>query len=307
MSATVFYNSANEFATCSNVFKVGGIPTDPTAVTLTITAPAGVVTVYNWPGGPNTLSHAGPGAFTQDVPCNSAVDGIWVYQWDGTGTASDTIKGTWTVGPSGLNQNYCTAEELKSRLRLAGTGDDFEIAWAVAAASRGIDRYCDRYFYRGPDTRTYVPDSLYQVCTGDIVSVATLATDPSGTAPQSGTFPVTWPAGSWQLLPYNPGDPGEPWPYTKIKAVGGLTFPWVTPRLLARLDRVQVTGTFGWPAVPAQVKQAALITAAELFRARDLPLGGELPGEGLAVAVISSSRVISGMLGPYQASPFLAA
>jgi hypothetical protein len=309
VSATVFYADSAEFATLQNVFSVSGTPTDPTAVTCTVTDPAGAATVHTYQGAaPADITKAGTGTYQLAVACT--LDGIWVYSWRGTGAASDVIRGTWTVGPSALNQNYCTAEELKSRLKLTGpTGDDFEIAWAVATASRGIDRYCDRYFYRGTDTRTYIPDSLYQVTTGDLVSVTTLATDPGGTAAQGGAFPVTWPAGSWQLLPYNPGDPGEPWPYTKIRAVGGLTFPWVTPLLLARMDRVQVTGVFGWPAVPAWVKQAALITAAELFRSKDLPLAGEVPGEfaGMTTDIIASSQVISRMLAPYRASPFLAA
>src|SRR5262249_54258428 len=153
------------------------------------------------------------------------------------------------------------------------------------------------------DTRTYIPDSLYQVKVDDLVSVTTLATDPSGTTAQGGTFPVTWPAGSWQLLPYNPGDPAEPAPYTRIRAVGRLTFPWIVPLVLTRLDGVQVTGVFGWPAVPYWVKQAALITAAELFRSRDLPLAGEIPGEfaGITTDIIASSQVITRMLAPYRA------
>src|SRR6266568_2996274 len=151
MSATVFYNSASELATCSNVFTVGTTPTDPTALTLVITDPAQVVTTYNWPGGPNILTRTGPGAFTQDVPCSSAADGIWQGVWTGTGAASDVQPFTWSVWPTTLTRYYCSAEELKSRLRIKGTADDSEIALAVAAASRDVDRYCDRYFYRATD------------------------------------------------------------------------------------------------------------------------------------------------------------
>ena len=306
MSATVFYNSASELATCSNTFKVNGTPTDPTTVTLTVTDPAGVVTAYSWPSGANVLTRSGAGAFTQDVPCSSTQDGIWVGVWTGTGAASDVATFTWTVTSPALNRNYCSAEELKSRLQMTGTSDDSEIAMAVAAASRAIDRYCGRYFYRVTDTLTYVPDSMYHVCVDDLVSVTTLATDPAGTTPQGGTFPITWPTAAYQLTPYNPGDPGEPWPYTKIRAVGSLTFPYVVPQILMRQDRVQVTGVFGWPAVPLVVRQMSLSVAAEIFRSKDAPTGGGAPGE-FAVAVISASPMIRAMLDAYRKTPFLAA
>lgn len=306
MSATVFYNSAAELATCSNVFKDSGTPTDPTTVTLIITDPASVQTTYNWPGGPNTLTRTGAGAFTQDVPCSSAVDGIWSGVWTGTGAASDVQPFTWTVFPTTLNRYYCSAEELKSRLGLTRSDDDSEIALAVAAASRAVDGYCERYFYRATDTRTYVPRDLYSVRIDDLVSVTTLATDPSGTTAQGGTFPITWPAGSYQLLPYNPGKTGEPWPYTSIRAVGGLTFPWVTPLILMRMDRIQVTGVFGWPAVPQAVRTATLIAAAELFRMKDTPMGGGEPGE-FTVATVGANPRIGELLGPYVRNAFLGA
>jgi hypothetical protein len=292
VSATVFYNSAAELATCSNTFRDSGTPADPTAVTLVITDPAGVQVTYSWPGGPNTLTRTDVGTFTQDVPCSSAVDGIWAGLWTGTGTASDAAAFTWTVQSTSLNKYYCSAEELKSRLRLTSDTDDSEVALAVAAASRAVDGYCERYFYRAAETRTYVPRSLYETRVDDLVSVTALATDPAGTAAQGSTFPVSWAASDFQLLPYNPGKLGEPWPYTKIRAVGSRTFPWVTPLLLMRADRVQVTGVFGWPAVPATVKTAALIAASQILKIRDAPFGVAGFGEFGAVRVQSNPQVM---------------
>ena len=303
MSASVFYNSAAEIASCSNVFKVSGTPADPTAVTLTITDPAGLVTVYNWPGGPNTLTHPATGTFTQNVACASAVEGIWSGVWTGTGSASDVAAFTWVTQSPALNRNYCTSDELKSRLQIGSSTDDYEIALAVAAGSRAIDRYCGRFFYRVTDTLTYVPDDLYHVCVDDLVSVTTLATDPAGTTAQGNPFTVTWPAGSWQLTPYNPGDPGEPWPYTKIRAVGGLTFPWVVPQVLMRQDRVQVTGVWDWPAMPLVVRQMSLQVASEVFRSKDMTAGGGAPGE-FAEAFIASSGLLRAALDRYRRDPF---
>jgi hypothetical protein len=306
VSATVFYNASAELATCANTFTVSGIPTDPTAVTLVITDPAGVTTTYNWPGGPNTLTHGTAGVFSQNVPCSGTVNGIWQGVWTGTGAASDVQPFTWTVWPTTLNQYYCSAEELKSRLRITGTSDDSEVALAVAAASRAVDGYCDRYFYRSTDIRTFIPGDLYETRVDDFVSVTTLATDPAGTTAQGGAFPVTWAAADYQPWPYNPGNLGEPWPYTRIKAVGGKTFPWVIPQLLMRQDRVQLTAVYGWPAVPQAVRTATLITASELFRMKDQPGGGSVPGE-FAMAAIRANPMIGQLLAPYQRHAFLAA
>jgi hypothetical protein len=293
VSATVFWQDANELATISVTFTG-----TPTAVILTVTDPTGAVTTPSMTG-------TGAGPYTANVAC-AAAPGIWSFLVDGTGTASDAIAGTWTVSSPALTQLYATPAELKSRLAIPDTGDDFEVTLAVQAASRAVDGYCERYFYRAAATRTYVPADIYRCRTDDLVSVTTLATDPAGTTAQGGNFPVTWPAAAFQLLPYNPGKIGEPWPYTSIRAVGGLTFPWVTPLLLMRADRVQVTGVFGWPQVPLAVKQAALIAAADLFRLKDAPFGVAGFGEFGAVHIQSNPRVTQ-LLAPYRRHAFLAA
>lgn len=303
MSATVFWNASTEIATCANTFEVNGVPTDPTVATLTVTDPAGMITTYT--GGQFTHTPAS-GVYTVNVPCSSTVTGIWTGIWTGTGAASDAAAFTWTTWPTDLRQYYCSTDELKSRLGVTGTVDDAELLQAVTAASRAVDEYCDRYFYRATDTRTYIPWNLYETRIDDVVTVTALATDPSGTAPSGGTFPVSWPAGSFQLLPYNPGKRGEVEPYTRIRAVGGLTFPWITPLLLMRMDRVQVTGVFGWPQVPQAVHAATLIMAADLFRLKDAPFGVAGFGEFGAVRITANPRVAQ-LLAAYRRSPFLAA
>src|SRR5690242_12043888 len=105
MGATVFFSDGAEFATLQNVFKVAGTPTDPTAVTLTITDPTGAATTP-------TATRTGTGTYTAQVACT--LPGIWTYLWEGTGTASDAQAGTWTVNSTALGQLYCTVEELKS-------------------------------------------------------------------------------------------------------------------------------------------------------------------------------------------------
>lgn len=289
MSATVFYNAAAELATVSNVFRDSGTPTDPTTVSLKISDPAGVQTAYS----SGQLTHTGPGAYEIDIPCNSDVDGTWVYAWTATGTASDVAAGTWTTSTTALNQFYCSVEELKSRLQIDDNSDDFEVTLAVQAGCRSIDEICGRYFWRGTDTRTYVPESLYGQQLDDIVSVSTLKVDFDG----DGVFEQTWTQGTDYALTVSPGKynaaaKGEQWPYTGIQIIAASKYiPFVWP--WSHQDRIQVTGVFGWPAVPLAVKQASLIAAADLFKIKDAPFGVAGFGEFGVVRVQANPRVMS--------------
>jgi hypothetical protein len=295
VSSTVYWTGAAEYATLSNVFTVAGTPTDPTAVSLTVTDPQGAVTTYTYPA---TVTRTGTGAYQVLQPC-STIDGLWQYVWIGTGTASDIAQGTWTVLPVTAGQWYTSAEELKSRMGITDSGDDFEIQLAVQAAARGVEGFCGRYFWRAADTRTYVPDSIWVQHIDDCVSVTTLKTDPNG----DGTFPVTWTAGvDFELAvgerSYNTMASGEPRPYREIRVIGGGSkfFPFTWP--LYRLDRVQVTGVFGWPAVPAMVKQASLQLAVDFFKLKDAPFGIAGFGEFGMVKVQSGSQLAL-QLQPY--------
>jgi len=284
MGATVFYQDGAEFADLANTFRVNGTPTDPTSVTLTVTDPAGVTS------SPSITHVNGTGLYTAQVACT--LTGIWTYLWEGTGTASDAQAGTWTVTTVQLNQRYCSVEELKSRLNISDTADDFEIILAVDAASRSIDEVTGRYFWRGTDTRTYVPQSIYRQDIDDL-AVSTglvLKADRDG----DGIFEETWTLGTdyqLEVAPwrYNPAAKGEQWPYTGFSIIGPKYIPIVWP--WSHQDRIQVTGVFGWPAVPSTVKQAALIAAADLFRLKDAPFGIAGFGE-FAVRIQQNPRVM---------------
>jgi hypothetical protein len=284
VSATVFFSDANEFATLTNVFKVNGVATDPTTVTLTITDPTGAATT------PST-THVSTGTFSANVACT--IIGIWTYLWEGTGTATDAVAGTWTVGTVSLNQRYASVEELKSRLGITDTADDFELGLAVEAASRQVDEICGRYFWRGTATRTYVPESVARQTLDDLVAVTALNVDRDG----DGTFEESWVQGTDYALEVTPGRyntqaKGEPWPYTAAVVLSGSKlFPFVW--MWSHLDRVQVIGTFGWPAVPLAVKQAALVAAADLFRLKDAPFGVAGFGEFGAVKITANPRVMA--------------
>lgn len=301
MAATVFFQSANELATLTNTFKVNGTATDPTTVTLTITDPTGAVTAYTFAAA--QITKTGTGVYTKDIPCTVA--GEWTYEWEGSTAASDAVAGTWTVYETQLGRLYATVEALKSRLGIADTVDDYELHGACFAASRAIEQFCERTFYRsGTEARTFTPANLYAVKLpefNDLVSVTTLKTDASG----DGVFELTWSASDYQLQPVNPGAAPEQRPYTRIRAVGTLLFPLPVPTLM-RTDLVQVTGVWGWPAVPYAIRQAALILAAETFKLKDAPFGVAGFGE-LGLIRIRDNPKVAALAGPYRRNAMLAA
>jgi hypothetical protein len=266
----VFFSSANELATLNNTFKVAGVLTDPTAVSLVVTSPGGTVTTA-------TPTRVSTGVYTHDVSCDEA--GEWQAEWVGTGAATDTEMVSWTVFETDVGKLYVTVQALKSRLGIANTADDYELHAACFSVSRMIEQWCDRHFWKTASTeaRTFVPDGFYSLVLpefSEIVSVTSLQTDSSG----DGVFETTWSTSDYQLWPPNPTAGPETRPYTEIRAIATNVFPILFPGVIGRDDRVKITGVFGWPQVPWGVRQAALILAAEAYKAKDAPFG--LAGEG---------------------------
>jgi hypothetical protein len=99
----------------------------------------------------------------------------------------------------------------------------------------------------------------------DLVSITTLKTDPTG----AGTYSTTIAATSYQLMPYN--GPQYEEPYTALSLLGGVQ--WPVPTFNMRQNTVEITGVWGWPAVPLDVKQACRIIVAEIAKLESAPLG----------------------------------
>ena len=295
--AEVFYADTAELATLTNTFTVSGAATDPTTVSLVVTDPTGTATTYTYAGA--TITKSATGVYTKDVPCATA--GVWSYVWVGTGAASDVVAGTWTVQSTNLGTLYCTPEELKSRVGITDTASDLEILGAVTTVSRWIESYCERVFYRTTGTRTFTPTGAYRVFVDDLVTVTSVKTDTAG----AGTYTTTWTASDYQLLPVNPSAGPETRPYTSLKAVGSYTFP--TPcGPSARADTVQIVGVFGWPAVPAAVKQAAAIWATDMLKLGTMAFGIAGYGEYGAVRA-RPNPIVETLLAPYRRNPVLVA
>ena len=170
-----------------------------------------------------------------------------------------------------ITNGYCSLSELKSAFRITDNIDDSLLELCIESASREIDGATERVFYSTAGaTRVYVPRDSFLVETDDIVSVTTLKTSSGGT-----TFDITWDASNdYQLEPLNGIAGGIVTPYTQIRAIGDYLFPvWEPSNVNAQEATVQVTGTFGFSAVPTAIKQATIIQAQRLFKRYDSPMG----------------------------------
>jgi hypothetical protein len=163
---------------------------------------------------------------------------------------------------------YATLNELKTALRIQDSVDDGLLELALESASRLVDEYTMRNFYNaGTATRVFVPSDDYVVPIDDAISVSTVAVSTL----LNKTFDQTWTADDYQTEPLNGVVDGfSGWPITRIRAVGVYEFPYDSDYGDAT---VQVTGVWGWSAVPIAVKQATIIQAMRLFKRLDSPLG----------------------------------
>lgn len=305
MAETVFFANSSEIATLTNTFLLANVATDPTAVSCIITDPTGTQTTHTYQGAsPADITKVATGEYQLQVAC--ATVGLWSYVWIGTGAVSDAQAGTFTVQPTTLSQFYCSVEELKSRLGITDTSSDFELQLAVQSASNAVNDHCGRFFYQLSETRTFIPlNGIYQLQLPDLVSVTTFKVDRDG----DGTYEETWTQGTdYDLLVsmdgYNINESGQARPYrwvrvATVSGTGGKLLPFVWP--MSHMNRVQIAGVWGWPAVPYAVKQASLQLAADHFKLKDSPFGIAGSSEFGMIRVRPNS-VAADLLAPYRDS-----
>lgn len=204
-----------------------------------------------------------------------------------------------------LGDNYATLDELKNYLSLSGqTGLDDQMADALTSATKEINRCTHRQFNQTTTATARVFEAAnWDLCYVDDFWTTTglvVKTDLTG----DGVFETTWAVGDYELFPLNGLSEGEPWPYTELRRTASNYFPlkyavangtWSTRGTRAR---VQITAKWGWPEVPAPIKQACLGLAAENFQMKDAPLGVAGMGE-FGVIRVRSSQVLAAKLKKY--------
>lgn len=272
--------------------KVDGVLTNAT-ITLTVTRPDG--TTVTSP----TITNPSIGNYAANI--DVAIPGLWTYLWTATGAVTDSEDGTFRVLEAAGTTVYATVDELREWF-----GDDAtrlstpQLARALAASSRAIDRYCGgRRFWRDntATSRVYRADEPNFAWIDDLWSTAGLvvATDPGG----NNTWSQTWTTGTdYQLEPLNTaadtgGDAAFAW--WQVAAVGVIRFP-----VFQRRVGLRVTAKWGWSAIPDQVSEATLLKAASLFKRRDAPFGWAEVGEVGVVRIGRNDVDVVDLLAPFK-------
>ncbi len=165
-----------------------------------------------------------------------------------------------------LTNCYCTLSDLKTSLAIEDIQDDTALEAAILTASRMIDDYTGRFFYRdgttaAPITRYYTPDSWYITNLDDFVSLNQIALDDDFDQ----TYTTILAASDYLIDPVNNARRG--WPYTRITAIDRYIFPYAYPQ------SVRVQAVWGWPSVPAEIAMATKLQASRLFIRRQSPFG----------------------------------
>lgn len=317
MSATVYYaNSAEGVPVTPVTFSTAaGTATDPATVNCVVTDPDGNSTTYNYNGlGPyNLITRTGTGQYALSLT-GLTVPGLYTFVWVGSGSSVNQVTpGTFRltslsdIDNAGMQFWYCSMEELKSRLQIEDDDDDYEIQLAISTVTDWINNYCGRHFYKVTESRTYRPDNVWNLMIDDIVTCNGVDLDYDG----DGIYEVHWIENiDFQLLRYNnlynkhTTGVARPRDYLQVlqgsgspNSSGGQWLPWIWP--FTHQDRVKVTGTWGWPTVPSNVTQAALILAADILKAKDAPWGVAGMGD-LGLVQVKSSPWIVDLLRPYR-------
>ena len=163
---------------------------------------------------------------------------------------------------------YCSLQDVKSALRLTDNVDDGLLEKAIESASRRIDGYCGRFFYKSSSTAINIyPINEYLLRMPQDLASSTVTIKIDSTA--NGTYATTLTQGVDYIL--EPTDAAlRGYPYVHARMVGGATFPlYVTPSF----PTCQVTAHWGWNAVPSDVSQACVLLAMRQFARLNAALG----------------------------------
>lgn len=156
---------------------------------------------------------------------------------------------------------YLTTDDLKAFLRISDTVDDTQIGYAIAAASRAIDKFTNRQFGKVASAEQRRYTALADNQRGRYVVQVDDLGDATGFAVQFNSVAVT----AYQLEPFNALLEGRV--YTRV------TFDPKDVTFKGDEGEVYITGLWGWPFVPTAVQQATLLQASRIFNRRNSPYG----------------------------------
>jgi hypothetical protein len=160
--------------------------------------------------------------------------------------------------------DYVSATDVAGYLRVDDAIDNGQFGIWATAASRAIDKRCNRQFGQlaAPAARTYRRTPFYDPTTGLWLLEIDDVQDVTGLLVNG----VAYASSGAVLLPDNAPADGVPW--TRL---GMLT--WPVPSWPGGPQSNVLTARWGWTAVPSQVVAAAYLQCARWNSRRDSPYG----------------------------------
>lgn len=191
-----------------------------------------------------------------------------------------------------ITNGYCTLAEVKAACRITDNTDDVLLENVIEGASRRIDGHCGRFFYQVATTALqFYTDNLYGCPLPDVASsTVTVKTDDDG----DGAFETTWTSAMYRLEPLNTVLQSRP--YTRIVTTGIRTFPIFD---FPARPTLQITATWGWSAIPDDIREAAILMSMRMFSRYNAPLGVAGFGDMGAITVRAIDPDIRDLLSPY--------
>lgn len=164
-----------------------------------------------------------------------------------------------------------SASDLKTHLGISDTTDDTTLTTAASAACRAVQRWCGREFdattTASASARTFRPSSPTLCITDDFWTTSALVVKYE--LSDNGTWGSTLTLNTDFIVePLNGREDGISVPYRKIRTVS-----WIFPVVETTFPSVQVTAAWGWSAIPDDVKLAALILGARIWKRKNSPEG----------------------------------
>lgn len=197
--------------------------------------------------------------------------------------------------------DYITSSELSASLSLTGyTFATADISACITAASRVVDMYTGRNFTTAGSTLTryYTPESPNILMIDDATSIVSVAIDRN----EDGTFEETWATTDYVAEPLNAAADSKPYETLRVRGTGRYTWPRGIEK------SVSVSATFGWDAVPTEVKVATTVLASQLLkRSREAPFGiVSFTGSDVAMRIARTDPQVNMLLTDLQRTrPFL--
>jgi len=294
---TVYREVANTLTAEWREFA-GGPLSDVTNITITISPLAGGAAVL----GPTATGVLNPSTGVNAyvwTPGGALALTDYLVEWSGTDPDSDVVTATEIVTlttSSALGTSYATVAELRRRQGIADSNTyvTSDLEDALESASRQVDRYCGRTFGRiepaDATTRTF-PVSRSGIQVDDFWTTTGLVINGVAWADVTGVI----------LEPLNGVLDGLPgWPFLRITWTG-LWPAALIPNLATwcpAVTTVDVTAAWGWQEVPADVKSATLMLAAEELKLKDTPFG--VAGFGDYVVRVRSNPKVAERLNPFR-------